>query len=376
MSGFEREATAEERVALPPQRYRALLDRLVTRLVSIEDSDGTFLQALDDGRIIDTKSWHGWDWPHGVALYGLWRLYEVTGDTRPRTVIIDWFEDHWRRGTPTKNINSVAPMLTLACLAGEEPQPRFRPHLESWADYLMRDLPRTDERGFQHIVFQDENRQQLWDDTLFMSGLPLARIGLVLDRPEYVNEALRQFLLHVKYLADRRTGLWFHGWTFDGHHHFAEALWARGNCWITIAIPEIVEMLGLPPGDPIREFLVETLAAQVRTLAGLQHESGLWHTLLDDPSSYLEASATAGFAAGILKAVRLGLIDPRYASCGMRALQAVMANISDDGELLQTSFGTGMGRSLQFYRDIPLTPMPYGQSLAMLSLIEGLRRVM
>lgn len=376
MTGFEREATAAERATFPPRRYRQLLDKLVGRLVSIEDSDGSFLQALDDGRVIDTKSWHGWDWPHGVALHGLWRLHEATGDERPRTIIRDWFEAQWERGSPTRNINSVAPMLTLANLAAHDDQPRFRAHLESWADYLMRDLPRTDERGFQHIVFQDENRQQLWDDTLFMSGLPLARIGLLLDRPDYVAEALRQFLLHVKYLADRRTGLWFHGWTFDGHHHFAEALWARGNCWITIAIPEIVEMLDLPPGNPIREFLVETLHAQVRTLATLQHDSGLWHTLLDDPDSYLEASATAGFGAGILKGVRLGLLDPGYTECGMRAVAAVIANISDDGELLQTSFGTGMGRDLQFYRDIPLTPMPYGQSLAMLALIEGLRRVM
>lgn len=376
MTGFEREASAEERASLPVSHYRGLLDRLVMRLVTICDSDGRFLQPLADGRIIDTKSWDGWDWPHGVALHGLWRLHELTGDAQPVTIITDWFENQWQRGSPTRNINSVAPMLTLANMAALDPQPRFRAHLENWAEYLVHDLPRTDEGGFQHIVFQDENRQQLWDDTLFMSALPLARIGTVLGRPSYVAEALRQFLLHVKYLADRRTGLWFHGWTFEGHHHFAEALWARGNCWITIAIPEIIEMLELQPGDPIREFLVETLRAQVHTLAALQNASGLWHTLLDEPESYLEASATAGFAAGILKGVRLGLLDPRHIDCGMRALKGVIAHISDDGELLQTSFGTGMGRDLQFYRDIPLTPMPYGQSLAMLALIEGLRRVM
>jgi unsaturated rhamnogalacturonyl hydrolase len=78
---------------------------------------------------------------------------------------------------------------------------------------------------------------------------------------------------------------------------------------VTIAIPEVIEMLALPEGDALRTFLVDTLAAQVRTLAATQDEaSGLWHTLVDDPTSYLEASATAGFAYGILKAVRLGLL--------------------------------------------------------------------
>ena len=43
-------------------------------------------------------------------------------------------------------------------------------------------------------------------------------------------------MLHIKYLSDRKTGLWFHGWTFAGRYHFAGALWARGNSWVTIAI--------------------------------------------------------------------------------------------------------------------------------------------
>lgn len=60
--------------------------------------------------------------------------------------------------------------------------------------------------------------------------LPLAKIGKVLNRPHYVEEAKRQFLLHIKYLFDTKTGLFFHGWTFeDGGHNFANALWGRGN---------------------------------------------------------------------------------------------------------------------------------------------------
>lgn len=75
----------------------------------------------------------------------------------------------------------------------------------------MYDMPRTEEGGLQHITYLVENRQQLWDDTLMMTVLPLTKIGLVLGRPEYIEEAKRQFLLHIKYLADLRTGLWFHG---------------------------------------------------------------------------------------------------------------------------------------------------------------------
>ena len=63
----------------------------------------------------------------------------------------------------------------------------------------------------------------------------------------------------------------------------------------------------------IREFLLETHLQQLRTLVRHQDVSGLWHTLIDDPKSYLEASATAGFAYGILKSVRKGYIGREYA---------------------------------------------------------------
>src|ERR1044071_10383038 len=100
----------------------------------------------------------------------------------------------------------------------------------------MKGVPRREKGGSKHIVFNWVNEQQMWDDTLMMSVMPLAKIGKLLGRPRYVEEARRQFMLHIKYLVDRRSGLWFHGWTFDGRHHFANALWARGNCWVTIAI--------------------------------------------------------------------------------------------------------------------------------------------
>lgn len=132
-------------------------------------------------------------------------------------------------------------------------------------------------------------------------------------------------------------------------------------------------MLGLPPGEALREFLLGTLEAQVRTLAKHQDASGLWHTLIDDPNSYLEASATAGFAYGILKAVRKRYLPSSYAEVGLRAVQGVLNNIGEDGELKNVSFGTAMGPDLDFYRKIPLTSMPYGQSMAMLALCELLR---
>lgn len=354
------------------QEICTLVDRLTENLIGIEDTTGEFLLRLEDGRVIDTKGWAGWEWTHGIGLYGLFKYTQITGSTRARAIIDDWFTARLAEGTPTKNINTVAPFLTLACMYEQTPDPVWRAYLETWAEWVMYDMPRTRQGGLQHIVYNSVNDQQMWDDTLMMSVMPLAKIGLVLNRPEFVEEAKYQFLIHAQYLADTQSGMWFHGWTFDGDHNFARALWARGNSWITIAIPEFIDLLDLAPADPLRRHLLSLLERQAATLAKTQHESGLWHTLVDDPESYLEASATAGFAYGLLKGVRKRYLDASYLPVAERAVKGVIDNISAEGELQQVSFGTAMGHDLDFYREIKLTSMPYGQAMAMLCLSEFL----
>jgi len=359
---------------IPFNTLQTSIDKLIDNLVNITDETGEFLLKLEDGRVIDTKGWNDWEWTHGIGLYGLLKHWDITGDDNSRVIIEDWFKNRFAAGTPTKNINTVSPFLTLAYMQERTGNRSYLPYLDTWAEWLMKGLPRTEENGFQHIVFNSENNQQMWDDTLMMSVLPLAKIGLLLNRPHYIEEAKRQFMLHIKYLADTKTGLWFHGWTFDGRHNFANALWARGNCWVTIAIPEFIELLNLPEDDSLRMFLVETLEVQVKALAQYQHENGLWHTLLDDPTSYLEASATAGFAYGILKAVRKRYLSEEYEQIGLKAMHAVLENIDETGELQQVSFGTPVFDDLQGYKDIPLTSMPYGQSMAILACVEFMNR--
>ncbi|WJH35485.1 glycoside hydrolase family 88 protein [Paenibacillus sp. CC-CFT747] len=120
-------------------------------------------------------------------------------------------------------------------------------------------------------------------------------------------------------------------------------------------------------------FLCGSLERQAKALRPLQAPSGRWHTLLDDPSSYEETSATAAFAYGLLKAIRCGYLSRDYEPMAWRAFQGVLDQIDPDGTVHGVSYGTGMGRTLQAYKDIPLCPMPYGQSMALLMLVEGLK---
>lgn len=167
--------------------------------------------------------------------------------------------------------------------------------------------------------------------------------------------------------------LWYHGWTFEGRHNFAKAFWARGNSWATIAIPELMSIVpDLPAAE--KRILGAVFQSQVKTLTDLQCEDGFFRTLLNDDAAQIESSATAGIAYGISRGIELGLIDDSYRVVADRAFDAVVRCIDDDGIVTHCSDGTPMGHTLQFYKDIPDIPAPYGQALTMLMLVEAMTR--
>ena len=246
-----------------------------------------------------------WEWPQGVGLYGLWKLFERTKDGRYLATLREYYDARIADGLPGKNINTMAPVLALSYLYEYTGDETYGAVCKEWAQWVMDSLPKTKEGGFQHITSDTLNDGELWDDTLFMTVLVLANMGRILGRQDYTDEAVYQFLLHTKYLADKKTGLWYHGFTFHGNHNFAGAFWG-------------------------------------------------------------------GFGYGILKAVHMGLVDAAYAENAKKALAPILKCIREDGIVDQVSYGTAMGRETKdFYKQIPLRQMPYGQAMAMLFLMEA-----
>jgi hypothetical protein len=58
----------------------------------------------------------------------------------------------------------------------------------------------------QYVTYVTPNTQELWDDTLMMTVMPLARIGKLLGRPQYIEEAKKQFLVRITYLSIHQPG--------------------------------------------------------------------------------------------------------------------------------------------------------------------------
>ena len=69
---------------------------------------------------------------------------------------------------------------------------------------------------------------------------PLLMILLTWILPIVIFMAIGHYM--SKKLTDRATGLWYHGWSFEERTHFAGALWGRGNCWVTLFVPEFLQI--------------------------------------------------------------------------------------------------------------------------------------
>ena len=341
--------------------YQETADLVMSKLVTVH---GSGVYDVHDHMTLDT-----WEWPQGVAVYAMLKVYQKTQDPKWLEQIVAWYDRHLERGLPPHNINTTAPMLGMVLLYEITADEKYRPLIASWAEWVMTGLPRTEEGGFQHVTSDDYNEQQLWDDTLFMTVLFLYRAGVALQVPAWCEEAKYQFLLHIKYLHNDANGLWFHGFCFIGRHHFGNAFWARGNSWITAGAIDFVEWL--PEQDPVRRFVLNTWKEQCTAMKQLQDPAtGMWHTLLDHEDSYLETSASAAIAYGLLKGVRLGVLDETFAPCAEKALQGVLSMVKEDGTVDGVSYGTPMGKDLDFYRQVPIQPTAYGQGLVFLMLTE------
>ena len=360
------------------------LDLVFYKLMHLEAPDasmdkGTSHEDHEKGLIARDFGIEEWDWPQGVGLYGFLELQKARKNTDYDEFLMNWIKRNREFGLPSKNINTSAPFLTLFDLICRYDLPELEQMCVEHANWLVYELPRTTDGGFEHMTSAIGDRngvgrhpEQLWVDTLFMAVLFLGKMGAKYNNPVWLNEAVHQYLLHIEYLYEKRTGLVYHGWNFLENGNFGGIFWCRGNSWFTYGAPAFLAAVGNSISDCDRRFIHTAWKHQVDALLKLQSPEGLWHTVLDDESSYLESSGSGAIAAGILLGVRSGLLDECYAEAGMKAVEGLLGQIDKDGTVLGVSAGTSAGYDADHYKNIMIMPMAYGQSLTALALIEGL----
>jgi unsaturated rhamnogalacturonyl hydrolase len=217
---------------------------------------------------------------------------------------------------------------------------------------------------------------EIWIDVSYFTAPAMTLLGRILQDVAMQDRALDQMILHADHLVDPRTGLFWHVAYVEKKSH-SPCLWARGNSWFSNAALHVLDEIDEAAEASGRfadkaEKIRNALARQLNAIVRLQDDSGLWHTVLDRPDSYLEASAAAGFALALGRAARSGLagLDRELAEASYaRALAAICAKINPDGEFVGVSQQTPPG-DFELYNSIEIGTAPFATGLCLTALSE------
>jgi unsaturated rhamnogalacturonyl hydrolase len=293
------------------------------------------------GDRITERTWESglpsWFWGEGVCLLGMIRLSSAIGRQFPERVR-RWLDDKIAAGITVEHVNNIAPG-TAAVLAADGDDGLFLDVADRLCQWLERNATRDRSGAIEHWP------GGVWADTAFMAGVFLGHLGAARRRPDLVEEFARQLVAHAHVLQDPDSGLIAHG----SHAGVTiPSYWGRANAWWALASVELLELVeSLPsstvPTAPVDEVR-DRLRRQLRTLATLQPDHGIWSVLVDDQpenAGILETSAAAGIGAAILRAAALPEgVDDDVAKAGWRAVRGVLAYVDDDGTLTKVSAGT------------------------------------
>ena len=195
--------------------------------------------------------------------------------------------------------------------------PALRSGLERQLDWFEHGCPRTADGTLHHL----RGTEQVWTDSVYMLVPALFRLG----RPE---AAMRQLAGHRRRLRSA-GGLWAARWDEPTSSLVQARHWGTANGWIAAALARAWRE---ESAAPYREELAAEARALVLTC--LRHRrtaDGLFHDVVDDPSTFVEANLAQMLAYATLTGVADGWLDRAMGAVGEDLRAAAARCVGDDG---------------------------------------------
>ena len=181
-----------------------------------------------------------WEWPCGVAYYGISEAYEITKNKEYLEMLKGFTDEYISLGLPDWNVNTCAMGHALITLFEATNDETYWNIVMSKIDYLRNQALRFGDQVLQHTVsVQNDFPQQAWADTLFMAAFFLLRVGIKLKDKEMIEDALNQYYWHIKVLINPVTGLWYHGYNNINQDHMSGFYWGRANAWSAYTMSQV-----------------------------------------------------------------------------------------------------------------------------------------
>ena len=316
------------------------------------------------GQALLAKGMCSWD---AQTLAMSWAMtYAMTGDTR----YIDWTRAFVDACAPVRNaqagfeINDGLIGYASLMVYRHTQQTAYLDYARSIADWMLSSAQRTADGTLVH----EQKSDLVWCDTLLGVTPLLTELTRVTSESRYLDEAVQQVILHAKHLQDPATGLYHHAWQESQNTFFGPVYWARGNGWIAFG-NALVSAATI--GSPAQPVINEIVSKHIKGLALTMDASGRWHTVLNNPNTYVETSGSGliSFALGAL--LHCGSTPDLSRTQLREANLAVWQQVAADGTVREVQGPTGPINTDDAYNALPYSaPQLYGQAIGMLNSLR------
>jgi len=355
-----------------------VLDPDGAAIVFAEEASSGWSSVAD--RLISTPvEAYPFNWGEGVQMMGLMKAAGAAHDTRYAGYVEKWARIYEARDIQTLlDIGATVPNPERRAYCGhwspasavlylyqDGHKPEHLKLAQSVAEFIATGAERSPEGGLGHW----QGSHQLWVDTLYMACPLLSALGQMQHRPEYIQDAAKQIVVHARHLQDPGTGLFYHMWDWQTGTR-SEGFWGRGDGWVLMSLAETMEVMNRR--DPKYQELAAIARKLAKGLESTQDADGLWHTVLDDPKRYPECSATAMFSYAMLKLVRLRVLPAAYTARALKAWRAINDRYVKDGQVVGVSAGTDP-KGADAYRAKPVGTETWGTGAYLLAASEVAR---
>ena len=300
----------------------------------------------------------------GVGCSAMLQLWKSTGDDRYFEYVKQYADsvinsqgDIHLYSSESQNLDFIEAGNMLFDVYKKTGDNKYKIAMDQLIEQLKKQ-PRTSDGGFWHKKIYEH---QMWLDGIFMASPFMAHYGATFNKPEWIDEAIKQITLCHQHTFDPKTGLYHHAWDESKSQKWANPatglspnFWGRSIGWYFMAVVDALDYI--PADYPRRGELIAIIQGLADSLPAYQ-VNGLWSQVIDQPKrkgNYPEASVTTQCMYALAKAVNKGYIDKKYRVFAKKAFNGITDRLlveNMDGTLTLTRCCAVGGLGGNPYRD-------------------------
>jgi rhamnogalacturonyl hydrolase YesR len=166
--------------------------------------------------------------------------------------------------------------------------------------YLLTRAPKTSDG----ILFHINNQPQVWIDAMYMAPPFLAVAGAF-------DEAVKQINGFRKYLWNDDKKMFSHIWDEGKKSFERKDFWGVGNGWAAAGMTRVIKALPEEHKES-RNKIIGYVKEVLDGCLAYQREDGLFHNVVDDPSSFIETNLAQMLSYSIFRGIKAGWLDKSY----------------------------------------------------------------